>query len=411
MSWKHKNAQGAPPGAGGQKRLFIPSTHTQFNDIKRRKLLTGVEPIRPCQHPGFDSETLELMKIEKEKNELERQKILNYATYERAVPKTNFTRKKQLLSTEELQLQEIQNRPKFKARPVPRSHKSPNMLTKNSSKHPTIPQGFNFSTSTPNRHLAEDSPIPKCQKSFETPPFKARSVPDFSNPFTPTKSTSSTKVKEFKLHTEQRGATKHELFQEQIQNEIRSLNELRNFKAAPAPAFTPPTKLSTFSPSSEKGSQNSSQSSFKAKPMPDFSKPFIPTLDREPISVMDIELNTDRRAEERQLFEEKLREKDRIQQQLREAEALKQVQLEQQQMEQIRKSMEFKARPMPSYNYFHCFKSNEELTVPQSPMLQTQLRFGENKDPNIRSFYSDQSTHPTNESYMNIEDEDTEMAL
>lgn len=91
---------------------------------------------------------------------------------------------------------------------------------------------------------------------------------------------------------------------------------------------------------------------------------------------MDIELHSDKRAEERALFEESLREKERRQKEYEKKMDEDRNIREQQEIADLRKNMLFKARPLP-----RCCGKNKEMNWKD-----------ENKDPNTSSMICDEST-------------------
>ncbi|KAK6623615.1 hypothetical protein RUM43_009467 [Polyplax serrata] len=116
---------------------------------------------------------------------------------------------------------------------------------------------------------------------------------------------------------------------------------------------------------------------FKARPaVVVHQKPFIPKLPKHEVpQPLDFHLNTEKRALERQKFDEKIRQKEEevrliLQQQKEEEEKLeRELALEE------RKKSEFKAKPMPRYKGFEIHGADlGKLTMPQSPNFSSKLR-------------------------------------
>jgi len=113
---------------------------------------------------------------------------------------------------------------------------------------------------------------------------------------------------------------------------------------------------------------------FKAKPMP-CGEPFIPSRSSKPLTqITDFTLNSEDRAVRRRTFDCKIQTKLQLQEE-------ENVKLEEQRkieeaenIKQIRKSMEFKARPMSISKPFIVTASTIPQTIPQSPILFTKRR-------------------------------------
>ena len=137
-------------------------------------------------------------------------------------------------------------------------------------------------------------------------------------------------------------------------------------------SVTVPEPFDLRSVRKENHNPTSLQSPFRARPMPDFSKSYMPVTGMaKPCMPSNLTLCTDQRAEKRALFQERVKEELRRKELQRAAEATEKARREAEEVQRIRKQTEFKARPMPVYNYFSVTRSNTDLTVPHAPQLCT----------------------------------------
>lgn len=101
------------------------------------------------------------------------------------------------------------------------------------------------------------------------------------------------------------------------------------------------------------------------------------TLDKQkapPLKAYPLELNTDKRAKERQEFDEKLRRKEMEQEAKRQEAERRRIESERAMQTRLRKQAETKARPMPVYKPPVIVKATKQLTEPQSPAFASKLR-------------------------------------
>lgn len=379
------------------KRLFMPGFGTRFNDNKKRKLSNGVQHLKKSLTHVSMLEDSDSMIIDAEIDETARRNLFNLAAYNKhhpTVPQPFNLRTDQKPCSKDHFAEErcLNSRPIFKARPMPKFD-NPATITR-SEKKLTVPQDFGFSTPVHNRHISMGciSSAPMASYDFtpnrstcESPSFRAKEMPNFSNPFTPKKNNSMTKFETFNLRTEERGSEKKKLFDQQQSYRDLEDESSRQFKAKPLPLFSPPsTKKSDKAPttpimfnlSNERRSLEQlasisplSSQNFKAKPMPDFSQPFFPVnKNAEITSPVDFELYSNRRAEERALFEESIREKERRERLLKDLEEREQRARELHEIQLLRKSTEFKARPLP--DFYHTNNENFDPNFKQAFNLQ-----------------------------------------
>ena len=114
---------------------------------------------------------------------------------------------------------------------------------------------------------------------------------------------------------------------------------------------------------------------FTAREMPDFSIPFNikPSL-KIPTKPADVFLRTSERADKREIFHEKMWQKEREMEYAKQLENEEREKREKEEIKLIRKQMEFKANPLSNTNFFTIKPSNVPLTVPQGPQLYTEAR-------------------------------------
>lgn len=124
---------------------------------------------------------------------------------------------------------------------------------------------------------------------------------------------------------------------------------------------------STFSPRSQ---QQNPEFKFVAKPMPSFSNVFVPVTTFTPTQPVTFELNTEKRAVEREKFSLIIKDKENLINELKQEEA----RLEAEYIKSYRKTLNFKAKPLQILQPFLVKRSEEPLTKPESPILHTKIR-------------------------------------
>ncbi|CAG9325148.1 unnamed protein product [Blepharisma stoltei] len=343
------------PRSGAKKRFFKDTVKS----VKKRKLDNKTQ--------WMTSEEIEFQKVEEEKRrikeEMEHHQRM-YSQYNSVVMST--PRSAGFQTPKKREIEQDVFRPKFKARKIPKSNNQPMLFVRSSDRPLTIPREFNlsspinrhslcFSPNPDKRTLQDITPFSSLHKSeythtFDSPGFKARPAPDFSSPFTPKKMFTPTKHQEFNLRTEIRGSAKKQEFEKQINEQISTEENNRQFKARP---------WSNKVPTPVKSSE-------------------IPL-----VYPMDIELNSDKRAEQRALFDKELLEKEKIKNDIERQQAEERRLKEQQEISELRKSMIFRAQPIPK-SISKQWKNDEKETHKNWK--------DENADPNVSSMICDEST-------------------
>ncbi|OMJ89528.1 hypothetical protein SteCoe_8330 [Stentor coeruleus] len=249
------------------------------------------------------------------------------------------------LPTEDLELQKMQNRPKFKAKPMPKFTPVPEPL-KASCK--TIPQEFNQPVKIRSRNTSVSAEESQMR-------FSARSCPE-----------------SFKLEIQKPHFTTivPQTPSLEAANRIRGnsppISIPYKFEALPLPSFYETSQ----SRSRSIESANNENFKFFARPMPSFDKVFVPNMDFVPTQPVDFKLNTQKRAVEREKFENFVKDKENF---IKEQQ-MELAKIEAEDVRQYRKSLEFRAKPLQEHKPFFIKRSEEKLTTPKSPLLHTKLR-------------------------------------
>ncbi|OMJ72480.1 hypothetical protein SteCoe_29074 [Stentor coeruleus] len=324
----HVSAVECPPPGLIHKRHFEPINHSIFSDVKKRKLDNGIQKLQPSfiSDASFGSF---LNTTEGSSN--------NWSTPQKTPGSSflscNFLSESKNRSDSEkkcLEIEEkgcsVKHRYKFKARPIPKTHYKSKFVPKTNERMPTIPQEFPLSTPSPHRHR---------QQSEKPDTFRARPMPNFSRPwlpqscFTPSKSSNPL----------------------ELDLESQFLDTTPGYFSIytpPAKRFHTPTVSRnlerTFTPS------HIYTSGFNFSKTKDFyNQKYL--RDFEPTIPMEIELHTAKRALEREIFEEQLREKERLKDALEKVENEEKARIEAEEIRMIRRQSEFKARPMPNFRH------------------------------------------------------------
>ena len=306
-----------------QKRSFQPGRETIFNDIKKRKLAKGIEHI---QYSFFSTSSY---------NSMINPASLHTPSKSPSAKTFNSSSNPQNFYSNSKETQFQDHRQRFKARPIPKSLYKPDFLLRSSEKPLTSPQDFPLTTQSPHT----------CQPTFvQNDNFKARPMPDFSTPFTPQHFFTPTKPKDFNFSS--------------VSRTISSEKSPTKYIPQNYPMSTPPhhsqTGFCTPRPAMQfstpcRSNMSSSGYNFNYSAKDFQQRSGNSCREFEPTVPMDIELHSTRRAEEREIFEEKLREQERRKEALARIEEEGRQMAEMQEVRLIRKQAEFKAKPMPKF--------------------------------------------------------------
>ncbi|KAF8111578.1 hypothetical protein N665_0074s0105 [Sinapis alba] len=297
-------------------------------------------------------------------------------------------------TTAELEQEELEKAPKFKAKPLNKKifeSKGEMGIFCNTKKHITIPQEFHFATderiSRPNSVLDAFDKLSLTSESCHEKPLPRNTAP---NPFS--------------LRTEERGAEKEKKFVMEVTQKLIGDERARVPKAKPYPYTTdypvvPPkpepkkcTKPEPFQLESlvrhedemrremeermRMEREEAQKRLFKAQPVIKEDPIPVPEKLRKPLTeIQAFDLHVEHRAVERADFDQKIKEKENQYKRYREeSDAAKMVE-EERFLKQMRKTMVPHARPVPNFNKpFLPQKSNKEITKPKSPKLRVIKR-------------------------------------
>ncbi|XP_016514027.1 protein TPX2-like [Nicotiana tabacum] len=295
-------------------------------------------------------------------------------------------------STEELEKDELEKAPNFKARPLNRKifeSKGALGVFCNTRKQVTVPQEFHFAT---------DERIPPTPTNFDDLFDKLSLNSESQNDKTIPRNTIPNP---FHLYTEERGVEKErKLFTEVLQKQMEE-ERSRNPKATPYPCTTdypvippkpepkPCTKPEPFELESlvrheqemrreveEKQRLEEEEAKmrlFKARPVLIEDPIPVPEKERKPLTeVQEFNLHADHRAADKAEFDKKIEEKEIMHKRYREEAENARMMEEEKALKQLRRSLVHHATPMP--NFDHPFipqsKSSKQVTRSSSPELQ-----------------------------------------
>ncbi|TFK02174.1 tripartite motif-containing protein 54-like [Platysternon megacephalum] len=209
---------------------------------------------------------------------------------------------------------------------------------------------FSFDSRDRERWMQKEKKIEELQKE-EVPKFKALPLPQFDHINLPHKKVkNATQPEPFHLQTDERGATKSQIWQQQIKEDLKRQKEAACFKANPNTIV--------------------------------HQEPFVPKKDSKPISenlsgsivAESFELATEKRAKERQEFKKRLAvletEKEKLQEEARQQEA----EQEKEELSRLRQELVHKANPVRKYRSLEVKPSDQPLTMPKSPNFSDRFR-------------------------------------
>ncbi|XP_074579240.1 protein TPX2 [Curcuma longa] len=299
-------------------------------------------------------------------------------------------------SSEELEREELEKMPKFKAWPLNKKileSKGDIGLFCNSKPQITVPEEFHFAT---NDRLGPSAAIDELFDKLSLHPVSSnhekKEVPKLTIP------------NPFHLHTEERGLEKEKQFVKQLLQKELEEERARIPKANPYPYTTdfpvmPPkpepkqcTKPEGFQLESlirheeelqrrmeekERAEREEAQRRiFRAQPILKDDPLPLPERERKPLTeVQEFALHVDHRAVQRSEFDKVIKEKELTYKRLREEQEFTKMMEEEKVVKQMRRTMVPHARPLPSFeNPFIPQKSTKEATKPKSPDLRVNYR-------------------------------------
>ncbi|KNC48609.1 TPX2 protein [Thecamonas trahens ATCC 50062] len=293
----------------------------------------------------------------------------------------------------------------FKARPVPRSvYKAPPPPAGPVSaiKSLTIPHSPALAT----KDRASRRPEPVLSDEPPRPKFKAGLMPVFDSPEplpTPKRKPLTVPVP-FELASDVRGAKYRARIEAEREAQAAAAAAAAKFKATPLLDLETPDPLPRAAPkeltvpipfelesvkrheaaeasraariAAELEAEAAQFSSFAAKPAPAHDLPvFTPRRSAAPLTeTQPFDLNTSRRAEEREAKAEVKAAEDAVLEAERAAMAAARAREEAEELAEFRKSLDFKAQPIRHYAPIRVKVSEAQLTVPVSPQFRTSKR-------------------------------------
>ncbi|KAF8043323.1 hypothetical protein BT93_A1611 [Corymbia citriodora subsp. variegata] len=303
-------------------------------------------------------------------------------------------RPQQVKSSFELELEELEKIPRFKARPLNKKifeSKGNLGMFCNTKKHITQPQEFHFAT---------DERFPQPTAVFDLfDKLSLKSEPRQENPIP-----RNTAPNPFHLHTEERGAEKErrfvmELVQKQLEEERAKVPKANPYPYTTDYPVIPPkpepkhyTKPEPFQLESlvrheeemqremeerkRKEKEEAHMRIFKAQPILKEDPIPLPEKVRKPLTqVQEFNLHVDHRAVDRAEFDQKIKEKEAMYKRYREeSEAAKMIE-EERALKQLRRTLVPHARPIPKFDHPFCpQRSSKETTKAKSPNLRVLRR-------------------------------------
>lgn len=298
-------------------------------------------------------------------------------------------------SSQELELEELEKAPKFKAKPLNKKileSKGDIGVFANPKPQATMPKEFHFRTDDRLGPPAVADLFDKLSLYSESSYHDKKDVPRLTIP------------NPFNLHTDGRGHDKERQLEAQLLQKKLEEEKARKFKANPYPYTTdypvvppkpepkPCTRPEGFQLESlvrheveqqrlmeerERMAKEDAQKRIvKAQPILKEDPIPLPEKERIPLTeVQQFELHVDERAIQRSEFDTMVKEKEISYKRLREENEFAQKIEEEKALKQLRRTMVPQARPLPKFDRpFRPQRSTKQVTRPKSPQLQVNER-------------------------------------
>ncbi|WJX50936.1 hypothetical protein P8452_37179 [Trifolium repens] len=297
-------------------------------------------------------------------------------------------------SSLEIEQEELEKIPKFKARPLNKKifeSKGDIGIFCHMKKHVTEPQEFHFAT---NERFPPPTSVADLfdKLSLKSEPACNRNtIPKVTTP------------NPFHLHTEERGAEKEkklimELFQKELEEEATRVPKANPYPYTTDYPVIPPkpepkqcTKPEPFQLESlvrhEEEIQREQEErlrmqreerkmrKFKAQPILKEDPIPVPEKVRKPLTeVKEFDLHLNHRAVDRAQFDERIKEKEMMYKRYREESEAARMMEEEKALKQMRKTMVPHARPVPNFDNPFCPQKTSKTTKPKSPNLRVLQR-------------------------------------
>uniref|UniRef100_A0A0E0Q8S1 TPX2 C-terminal domain-containing protein n=1 Tax=Oryza rufipogon TaxID=4529 RepID=A0A0E0Q8S1_ORYRU len=298
-------------------------------------------------------------------------------------------------SSQELELEELEKAPKFKAKPLNKKileSKGDIGVFPHLKAQPTAPKEFHFSTDDRLGPPAVVDLFDKLSLCSESSYHSKKDVPRLTIP------------NPFNLHTDERGHEKErqlaaQLLQKQLQEEKARIPKANPYPYTtdypvipPKPEPKPCTRPEGFQLESlvrhemeqqrimeerERMEREEAQRRVvKAHPIMKEDPIPLPEKERKPLTeVQPLKLHVDERAVQRSEFDNMVKEKEITYKRLREENEFAQKIEEEKALKQLRRTLVPQARPLPKFDRpFRPQRSTKQVTRPKSPQLQVDQR-------------------------------------
>ncbi|VAH29717.1 unnamed protein product [Triticum turgidum subsp. durum] len=308
-------------------------------------------------------------------------------------------------STQELELEELEKAPKFKAKPLNKKileSKGDIGVFAHPKAQATEPKEFHFRTDDRLGPPAVADLLDKLSLYSESSSYHdKKDMPRLTIP------------NPFNLHTDERGHDKERQLEAQLLQKKLEEEKARKFKANPYPYTTdypvvppkpepkPCTRPEGFQLESlvrheveqqrlmeerERMAREEAQRRIvRAQPILKEDPIPLPQKERKPLTeVQQFELHVDERAVQRSEFDNRVKEKEITYKRLREENEFAQKIEEEKALKQLRRTLVPQARPLPKFDRpFRPQRSTKQVTRPKSPQLQVNER-GARRHPFMR---------------------------
>lgn len=308
-------------------------------------------------------------------------------------------------SSEELELEELEKAPKFKAKPLNKKileSKGDIGVFAHPKAQATEPKEFHFRTDDRLGPPAVADLLDKLSLYSESSSYHdKKDMPRLTIP------------NPFNLHTDERGHDKERQLEAQLLQKKLEEEKARKFKANPYPYTTdypvvppkpepkPCTRPEGFQLESlvrheveqqrlmeerERMAREEAQRRIvRAQPILKEDPIPLPQKERKPLTeVQQFELHVDERAVQRSEFDNRVKEKEITYKRLREENEFAQKIEEEKALKQLRRTLVPQARPLPKFDRpFRPQRSTKQVTRPKSPQLQVNER-GARRHPFMR---------------------------
>ncbi|XP_011869824.1 PREDICTED: targeting protein for Xklp2 [Vollenhovia emeryi] len=257
---------------------------------------------------------------------------------------------------------------------------------------------FSFEARNKNLQMKKEQRLKSLQEANQVKTeFHARPVPNFSKPPTPRAKQQQEQQQDTKkpilpcpFSFDDRNKKAFERKEQLVKQVFEEDKRARVFRANPAPVFKPvmvrgrskesllakDKNTASEQAENQENKEPNSESSKTGRENIRKSKSVASIFDKQkvPLKAYPLTLNTDKRAKEREEFNEKIKRKEMEEEAKCQEIEKKRLESEKEMKAKLRKLTEMKARPMPAYKSPMVIKSTKPLTDPHSPAFASKLR-------------------------------------